>query len=223
MNPNALTRNSRRSLGFSLVEMIGVLAIIAILAVVIVPRVFSTIASSRVTNAIGSVNSVKSAVNEFAGRYGAVPVTNANSRVDDLLLNAGYLESRFSLKIGTPPANPIVAGATWTYTNGAWAAAGGSNQNTQTRVICLTSTNAAPGTGANYQLDGTNNLPVGSRVVSVVIPGVTATDARELSARIDGDALSQATAATADSAGKVVYAAPGGAGTTTVYVYIAHQ
>lgn len=204
-------------------EMIGVLAIIAILAVVIVPRVFSTIASSRVTSAIGSINAMKSAVNEFAGRFGAVPVTNANSRIDDLLLSAGFLDTRFNIKIGTPPANPAIASGTWAYNNGAWAATGGSNQNTQSRVICLTATNANPGTGANYRLNGSTNLPTGSRVVSAVIPGVTATDARELSARLDGDALSQATATTPDLAGKVVYAAPNAAGTTTVYVYIAHQ
>ena len=63
-----------RQAGFSLVEMIGVLAIIAILAVVIVPKVFSTIASSRVTNAVGSITSVKTAVSEFAGKYGTLPV-----------------------------------------------------------------------------------------------------------------------------------------------------
>ncbi|MDX2186328.1 MAG: hypothetical protein SFV32_05310 [Opitutaceae bacterium] len=223
MKKSSPFRRKHLTLGFSLVEMIGVLAIIAILAVVIVPRVFSTIASSRVTNAIGSLNSIKSSVNEFAGRYGAVPVTNANSRIDDLLLSAGFLESRFNIKIGTPPSNPVVAGATWAYNNGTWTATGGSNQNTQSKIICLTSTNAAPGTGANYRLDGTNNLPTGARVVSAVIPGVAGTDARELSARLDGDALSQATATTADIAGKVVYAAPNAAGTTTVYVYIAHQ
>lgn len=213
----------RAHLGFSLVEMIGVLAIIAILAVVIVPKVFSTIASSRVTNAVGSVNAIKTAVSEFAGKYGAIPITNNNSRVDDLLLTAGNLDGRFTVKIGTQPSTPPLAGAAWAYANSAWTASGGVSQTTQSRIVCLASTTATPGTGTNYQLDGTNNLPAGARVISAVLPGVTATEARELSVRLDGDSLSQATATTADTAGKVVYAAPNAAGTTTAYIYIAHQ
>lgn len=214
---------ARRSAGFSLVEMIGVLAIIAILAVVIVPKVFSTIASSRVTNTIGSINSIKSAVSEFAGKYGTVPVTgNTNNRLDDLLLSAGFLESRFNVKLGTP-ANTTNAAGTWAYASGVWTASGGATQAAQSRIISLNSTTAAPGAGTNYYLQGTNSLPTGSRVISAVIPGLTGKEAQELSMRIDGDSMSQVAATTADTAGKVVYAQPNGNGTTTAYVYIAHQ
>jgi prepilin-type N-terminal cleavage/methylation domain-containing protein len=211
--------------GFSLVEMIGVLAIIAILAVIIVPKVFSTIAGARVTNAASSVTALKATTSEFAGKYGTIPVTTANSRIDDLFLAAGMLESRFVTKIGTQPSNPPIAGAIWTNTAGTWAAAGGASQATQSRVICLASTLTAPATaaGANYQLDGTNNLPAGSRVISAVIVNATGSDARELSLKLDGDTLSQANATTADGVGKVVYNTPNAAGLTTVYVYIAHQ
>ena len=216
---------SPRQSGFSLVEMIGVLAIIAILAVVIVPKVFSTIASSRITNAAGSVTSLKSTVTEFAGKYGTVPTTVAASRLDDLFLTAGMLESRFVVKIGTQPANPPIAGAVWTLANGAWTAAGGASQATQSRVISLVSNATIPSAanGANYQLDGATNLPAGSRVVSAVIVNCTGTEARELSLKLDGDAYTAATAVLADAAGKVVYAAPNAAGLTTVYIYLAHQ
>lgn len=204
--------------------MIGVLAIIAILAVIIVPKVFSTIASSRITNAVGSANSVKIAVSEFATRFGTLPITTATSRLDDLLVTVGIMEQRFLTKLGNQPVNPPVAGGTWARnaTTGAWAATGGSSQATQSRLISLTSTTAVPGTGTNYQLSGTNNLPTGSRVVSVVIPGLSATEAHELSLRIDGDVGSQATSGVADTAGKVVYAVPG-TGTYTAYIYLAHQ
>jgi prepilin-type N-terminal cleavage/methylation domain-containing protein len=216
--------HSRRS-GFSLVEMIGVLAIIAILAVIIVPRVFSTIASSRITNTVASVNSAKTAISDFAGKYGTLPVTNANGRIDDLLLTAGMLDSRFQVKIGTQPANPPVAGATWTNNSGTWTAAGGANQGGQSRLICLASTTGAPSTtnGANYQLDGATDLPTGARVVSAVVVNCTATEALEMSKRIDGESLSQAAAGTVDDDGKVVYRVPNAQGLTTVYVYLAHQ
>lgn len=215
----------RRQSGFSLVEMIGVLAIIAILAVVIVPKVFSTIASARITNAAGSVTSLKSTVTEFAGKYGTVPTTVAASRLDDLFVTAGMLESRFVVKIGTQPGNPPIAGATWANAAGTWTATGGTSQATQSRIICLNSNATAPNTanGANYQLNGATNLPAGSRVVSAVIVNATGIEARELSLKLDGESATAATAVLADAAGKVVYNTPSAAGLTTVYIYIAHQ
>ena len=225
---NSPTRalSARLSPGFSLVEMIGVLAIIAILAVVIVPKVFSTIASSRVTSAVGSTNSMKTAVTEFAGKYGTLPLTTANNRLDDLLVTAGILDTRYLVKIGTQPGAVAVAGGTWSNATGAWVATGGASQATQSRLICLTSAPAAvPGAaGTNYMLDGVTALPAAARVVSAVITGLTINDARELSLKIDGDTMTQpVSSALADTAGKVAYAAPGGAGTTTAYIYLAHQ
>jgi len=214
-----------RQAGFTLIEMIGVLAIIALLAVAIVPKVFATLGSSRVTSAVSSVAALQSATADFAGKYGSFPVTTATSRIDDLLMTAGYLDNRFTAKIGTPPPNPAVAGAAWTYAAGVWTASGGSSQAAQSRAICVASSAAAPSAaaGANYQLDGATNLPTGVHVLSAVFVNVTAAQARQLSLAIDGDALSAANTTSADAAGKVVYAAPNGAGLTTVYVYLAQQ
>ena len=216
-------RRSSRA-GFSLIEMIGVLAIIAILAVVIVPKVFSTIASSRVTSAIGSVTSLKTAVTEFAGKYGTIPVTTAAQRIDDLLVAANILESRFTVKIGTQQSVTSNVAATWAYTNGTWTPTGGTTQAALSRIISLNSTATAPNTanGANYQLDGTTNLPTGSRVVSAVLVNIRGTEAYDLSQRLDGDVLST-DAVTADADGKVVYNTPNGQGLTTAYIYLAHQ
>jgi prepilin-type N-terminal cleavage/methylation domain-containing protein len=215
----------RRQSGFSLVEMIGVLAIIAILAVIIVPKVFSTIASARITSAASSVNAVKAAITDFAGKYGTIPTTTANSRIDDLLFTDGLMEGRFVIKIGTQPSTPPIVGATWTRAAGAWTAAGGASQATQTRIICQTSTVTAPATanGTNFQLDGSTNLPAGSRVVAAVVVNCTGAEARELSMKIDGENFSATTATVADSAGKVVYNTPSAAGLTTAYIYITHQ
>ena len=127
----------RRRGGFSLVEMIGVLAIIAILAVIIVPKVFATIAASRITNAVGSINSTKAAVTEFTGKFGTLPTTNNNSRIDDLLVTAGILDQRFMVKVGTQPGSTRIAGATWARnaTTGAWAATGGNDQRNFMRCL----------------------------------------------------------------------------------------
>ena len=228
MKTPASARYLRRSLGFTLIEMIGVLAIIAILAVIVVPKVFSTIAGSRVTSAVASINSMRSAISEFGGRYGAVPVTSIpGARIDDLLITAGMLENRFLVKIGNQPGTTIVTGATWANTTGTWATTNaGTSQANESRIICSTSTVAAPSAaaGANFRLNGATNLPAGSRVVAAVLVNITGAEARDLSLRIDGDPLSQANATTADDRGKVAYAAPNATtGLTTAYVYIAHQ
>lgn len=206
--------------------MIGVLAIIAILAVIIVPKVFATIQSSRVTSAVASVNSMRTAVTDFAGKYGTLPLSTGTSRIDDLLVTAGILDTRFTAKIGTQPTTPAVVGGAWSNATGTWTPGVGANQAAQSRLINLTVNQASvPGVnGTNYMLDGATPLPVGARVTSVVLTGVTLNDARELSQKIDGDTMTQAVgSAAADTTGKVTYAAPNAAGTTTVYIYLAHQ
>lgn len=222
----------RRRLGFSLVEMIGVLAIIAILAVIIVPKVFSTIASSRITSAAASVNAFKSTISEFSGKYGTIPLANGTLRLDDLLVKAGMLESRFAVKIGTPPSGSQAG--TWALASGAWTGtAGGTDQSAapiQSRIIAVDSvTNVLPSValGTNFFLNpstplsfATDSLPANSRVVVAVIAGVTATEAFELSRTIDGVAMSETDSTTADDRGRVVYTT----GTTrNVYIYLASQ
>ena len=227
MNTHMHPHSRRRAAGFTMIEMIGVLAIIAILAVIVVPKVFSTIASSRVASTVASINAMRTAVTEYAGRFGSVPLTTPsdNARIDDLLVASQMLESRFVVKIGTQPGAALSAGAVWNNTTGVWA--GGQPQGSQSRIICSMAT---PGTvpsaarGANFRLNGgNNNLPAGSRVVAAVLMQITGAEAQDLSQRIDGTALSQNNATTADNNGKVVYSIPNAQGLTDAFVYLAHQ
>src|SRR5436190_10060635 len=67
---------NRGKKGFTLTEMIGVLAVIAILAAVLVPKVFEAINNSRVNNTAMSLNSVKTAVADHYAKYGSLLSTN---------------------------------------------------------------------------------------------------------------------------------------------------
>src|SRR5438045_5463385 len=64
------TLNQKRRKAFTLIEMIGVLAVIAILAALLIPKVFSAINDSRINNATVSIQTIKTAVVDHAGKYG---------------------------------------------------------------------------------------------------------------------------------------------------------
>ncbi|MDQ8203043.1 type II secretion system protein [Pelagicoccus sp. SDUM812003] len=215
---------AQRKRAFTLVEMIGVLAIIAVLAVVIAPKVFGAIRSSRINGTLVSIDTFKTAAAEFVGKYGTIPTTNNRSRLDDLFMEAGLVDERFSAKIGLQGDVYAQTGATWTRgTNGVWTANGGSNQTAVSRIICGVANANAPETagGRNFRLDGTNNMASGARIISAWLEGVPEAEARELSERVDGEGLSTETGA--DGLGKVVYRAPNGNGLTDVYIYMMHQ
>src|SRR5213079_1357914 len=58
--------------GFTLIEMIGVLAVIAILASMLIPKIFEAINSARINNTVQSYNAIKTAVMDHYGKYGAI-------------------------------------------------------------------------------------------------------------------------------------------------------
>lgn len=75
----SLARNPATRSGFTLIEMIGVLAIIGVLAAVVAPRVIETIRDAKVTSAISSSTSAKSAALNYYQRYDAF-LTNTEAQ-----------------------------------------------------------------------------------------------------------------------------------------------
>src|SRR5256885_6291884 len=68
-----VTNNQRKfTRGFTLIEMIGVLAVIAILASILTPKIFEAINSARINNTVKSYNAIKTAVMDHYGKYGAL-------------------------------------------------------------------------------------------------------------------------------------------------------
>ncbi|MBL6828763.1 MAG: prepilin-type N-terminal cleavage/methylation domain-containing protein [Puniceicoccaceae bacterium] len=64
----------RGRIGFTLIEMIGVLAIIAILAAVITPAVIKSIRESKITSTVGFIHSARVATTNFFQRYEHIPL-----------------------------------------------------------------------------------------------------------------------------------------------------
>jgi len=211
MHSNSVTPKrtpNRKPQAFTLIEMIGVLAVIAILAALLIPKVFNAINDSRINGTTVSLNTIKTAVVDHAGKYGqfnsvggtnALPISPPLVGYDtNVLMVEGLIDKPFAPRIGTDATVRAVPGGQGTDTaNG----------------------------GLDYNLDG--NTPSGSTttnaiVVEAVIYGVSMQDAKDLNDRLDGPALGAPDLFTADSKGRVEYTGPV-SGTTTVYVYLPHR
>lgn len=221
---------THRNSGFSLVEMIGVLAIVAILASLLVPRVFAAINRAKINSSVLTVNTIKSAVIEAYSETGSFTdaagnaldpsdLSNVTPFDDTVLLAAQLIDKPFNVKIGVEEA--------------------GANEHEV--LIALPDAGQVTGTSVGFDFDGNgvidhdadpltpdvpgNDVENDQYVVYARIPNVSSQDALDFSRALDGGALSAAdsASATADILGRVKYAAPGADGVTDVLVYIASR
>ena len=202
-----INKQSRKSIqGFTLIEMIGVLAVIAILASMLIPKIFEAINSARINNSAISYNAIKTAVMDHYGKYGSITSSNGVAFTAAQLANYDKLALLPEALIDKPFAVRIGDGST----------------NTLVRVVAMAAAATPDGTNPQYDLDGDGVSDTGGtgNLVEVVITGVAAADALELSRRLDGNALSEADTTPADIRGRVKYAV---GATTDVHVYIAHR
>ena len=202
---------TQRTQGFTLVEMIGVLAVIAILASLLVPRIFQAINDSKVSNAAAACNTVKSAVNEYYGKKGRFEAADGTALAattenwEAVLLKERFLEKPLDVRIGTTATLRIV----------------------KVNDLAADSAPAVAGLDlGSYDLDGAdpvNDVTNSGWLAEIKIVGATVQDARDLSLRLDGKDLSTAdgSATAADPEGRVKYSVD--AGVAEVHVYIAHR
>ncbi|MGC8990340.1 MAG: type II secretion system protein [Verrucomicrobiia bacterium] len=209
------TQVQSKSRGFTLIEMVGVLAIIAVLSALLVPRIFSAINESRLNGAITSINSAKTAAVAYYGKYGkfggynGVDLASTNADWDLVLLQEGLLEKPFETKLSNLSS---------------------TNAHQIQLVSGVASTTAATDVNAAYNLDNNSTAPnpvndaSGKWVIQAYIQGVNIDDAIELNNRMDG-ALDPVTkgSTTANTLGRVKYTAPAADNTVDVRVYLAHK
>lgn len=209
------TQVQSKSQGFTLIEMVGVLAIIAVLSALLVPRIFSAINESRLNGAITSINSAKTAAVAYYGKYGkfggynGVDLTTTNADWDLVLLQEGLLEKPFETKISNLSS---------------------TNAHQIQLVAGVGSTTVATEANAAYNLDNNSTSPnpandaSGKWVIQALIQGVNIDDAIELNNRIDGDLDPvQKGSTSANTLGRVKYTAPASDNTVDVRVYLAHK
>jgi prepilin-type N-terminal cleavage/methylation domain-containing protein len=214
--------------GFTLIEMIGVLAVIAILAAVLIPKVFEAINNARVSNAAMTVNSIKTGCIDHYAKYGTFPVNGSFAQgaagytltppvaFDPVLLQEQLIDKPFQVKIGDGTAE--AAGPPPTGTRVELVAAPTAAQ--------LAAGTAVTGNGTLYNLAGGTGVDdiSGTWIVQAVITGVAHADAIALNNAIDGTSptMAEGAATGTDLQGRVQYGAAVN-GTYTVYVYLTHR
>jgi len=217
---------NHRNKGFTLIEMIGVLAVIAILAAVLIPKVFEAINNSRINNAAMACNAVKTGIADHYAKYGSiacdgttatptvltVPVAGYNN-FDGILLREQLIDKLFATRLGDGTSGTVAG--TRIVLLPPPAAAGGT-------VTAATVPAAAADAYFDLSGSGTNTIS-GSTVAVALVTGVTLEDARALNKIIDGTAPAMGeSAAGQDLAGRVKYNF-GANATATVYVYLTHR
>ncbi|MGC8742369.1 MAG: type II secretion system protein [Verrucomicrobiia bacterium] len=199
----AIIKEGEKS-GFTLIEMIGVIAILSILFSLLIPKIFDAIEDSKIDVILKTYDTVKSAVaTHIAKNNGKIVDRNGNlitySRtVDSELVAQGFLSGRIADKIGIGSTNPL-------YT---WLGIGViDGQLTQW----------------DFNGDGVIDLKDDSdRIVKIKIGSLPRKIAWQVSKRIDGETLSATDINSADTKGSVIYGASHGSGDviTEVFIYI---
>ena len=158
--------------GFTLIEMVGVLAVIAILAALLVPKIFAAINDSRISSAVSGVNACKTATMTYFGKTAAFPLTTTTdaasilaTRFDQVLVDEKLMDQLLSCKIAETASSARV-----------------------TPITAAADAAAVAGDGTCFSLDGVTPI-TGVKVVYIKLEGVTASDAKELSRRSTGKTL----------------------------------
>ncbi len=221
-------RNAGEEQGFTLVEMIGVLAIIAILIALLLPKVFQLIASSNARSLAAAVRTYETAVTRYFADIGSlypldatgIPTSEAvgNSATVTSLGARLTLDRSDPLNVGT---NQFVRfrGPYLEKFNSANAPGIGATILMPTAPAVALAT-ATTGTNIGWDLkgdDGNSDLATGAQVAYLQITGVALGDAEEIDSIIDPGI--GATAAERQLRGRVKY----DTATSQLFIYLAHR
>ncbi len=184
--------------GFTLIEMIGVLAVVAVLVALIIPKVFDIIASSKIDALAAALKTYETAVTKYYVDIGSVlPLNASGTPQTENNGNSGTARS-MAARLTLSSSDPLNTGAgLWSKFNGPYlekfetsSPAGlGTNMYIPARAAVSYGT-AVTGNNLGWDLkgdDGNSDLGSGSNVVYFRLTGLGEDDFLELDRIIDAD------------------------------------
>lgn len=217
----------RNQQGFTLIEMIGVLAIIAILVGAVAPRIFEAIQESKANNTATLHKTVTTAVTKFYADVGYIGTTNAfisSSLANDDDDNDDNDDNSFSQLLQFDKSNHDGVDQTWAKFRGPYLDGFVKTAPPVGTAMGIHLVNANnPGGGANanndvnYDLDfdGETDIPGTSSIATLFVNGVGEEMFEKIDAIIDGG-LGDAP----NAAGKVKWSQNNGG---NLRIYIRHD
>ncbi|GAV20729.1 general secretion pathway protein G [Mariprofundus micogutta] len=210
-----MLRSTRKQKGFTLIEMIGVLAVIAILAAIVAPKIFDAIRDAKIDTLVTNLNSIRTSVVDYYKDTSTFPshdadpteARTATAPKDLITAPAAGLRGWDGPYLDKELENPVNPSGDFFVIDSATAMGGA----------------ATPAGGVSFDLDGDGTAdydsaaaaPARSFVISYAqISGLTVDEARKLSEILDSD-MEKVTGASAWwNAGRA--RVPGAAGGTGV-------
>jgi len=211
--------------------MIGVLAIIAILVAAVAPRIFEAIEDSKVTSTATLIKAIQVATTKYFADMGTLnPINDPTQASPTPFFVAANSDGN---TVATALSTSLTYTKTATQDAGEWPRFRGPYlesfsvtdvpMGTSMRLSSMNSAgfgaavNAANETNYDLSGDGNADISLNSRIVSLVITGVSQREWEKLDGIIDAAGVEGKTAAQRQAQGRVKYA------NGIVRVYIAHR
>ncbi len=223
-----LINRMREQQGFTLIEMIGVLAVVAVLSALILPKVFDVIAESRVNAVAASVKAYETAVTKYYSDIGSLLPLEADGTPTAETSGNSSDEKSLAARLTLSASDPLVLSTNlWPKFRGPYLekfdtvmppALGTAMYIPSTTSVSYGT--ATTGTNLGWDLkgdDGNSDIPTGSTVVCYMLTGLALEDFMRLDSIIDRDIGTTTT--TKQLRGRAKY----NTGTSTLYLYLAHR
>jgi len=171
--------NRQRQRGFTMIEMIGVLAVIAILASIVAPKIFDAIRDAKVNTFASNIQAVQTAAASYYKDVGVLPGS------------AGQLLS------SAATVTPTLTAAQTTAWKGPYLDKSVADMFSSLPLTSVALVAEVPAATANFDIDGdgTGDYSSKSSVGQLRFVGMTVADAKAVSDAMDGDGSKTGSAA----------------------------